>query len=79
MLREKDAMRMAALQKSVLQGIDDSLRRFHDLPPEVFFKGTLLRLGLSLGLPAVIGGSYQNKSYSIFSLWLHANQRNAGL
>src|SRR3990167_2710622 len=43
------------------------MQQFADLPPEVFFKEDLLRLGLSLG-PADSGdGSYQKKSYFIFS------------
>ena len=46
--------------------------RFPDLPPEVFFKEDLLRLGLSLGWPEAPPASskedsYQRKSYFIFS------------
>jgi len=46
--------------------------RFSDLPPEVIFKEDLLRLGLSLGWSeaspsAASPGSYQRKSYFIFS------------
>jgi len=46
--------------------------RFDDLPPEVFFKEDLLRLGLSLGWPESPPNdssetSYQRKSYFIFS------------
>jgi hypothetical protein len=54
--------------------IEDAMRRFADLPPEVFFKEDLLRLGLSLGSQADTDGadgsngeSYQRKSYFIFS------------
>ena len=43
------------------------MRRFPDLPPEVFFKEDLLRLGLSLGLAGAAEGGYQKKSYFIFS------------
>ena len=48
------------------------MARFSDLPPEVFFKEDLLRLGLSLGWaegPASASPreSYQRKSYFIFS------------
>ena len=47
------------------------MRRFADLPPEVFFKEDLLRLGLSLGSalngPESPEGPYQHKSYFIFS------------
>ena len=48
------------------------MARFSDLPPEVFFKEDLLRLGLSLGWakgPATASPreSYQRKSYFIFS------------
>jgi hypothetical protein len=50
-----------------LKGIEDAMRRFPDLPPEVFFKEDLLRLGLSLGLSSSSDGSYQKKSYFIFS------------
>ena len=45
--------------------------RFDDLPPEVFFKEDLLRLGVSLGSSSPPGeaaaDSYQHKSYFIFS------------
>ena len=41
--------------------------RFADLPPEVFFKEDLLRLGLSLGWSQAPEDSYQRKSYFIFS------------
>src|SRR3990170_1401409 len=47
--------------------IEDQMRRFADLPPEVFFKEELLRHGLSLGPLAAPDGSYQKKSYFIFS------------
>ena len=50
-----------------LQTIEDAMRRFPDLPPEVFFKEDLLRLGLSLGAAGSPDGSYQKKSYFIFS------------
>ena len=50
-----------------LKMIDDHMRRFADLPPEVFFKEELLRHGLSLGPLAAPDGSYQKKSYFIFS------------
>ena len=50
-----------------LQMIEDHMRRFADLPPEVFFKEELLRHGLSLGPLAAPDGSYQKKSYFIFS------------
>jgi len=50
-----------------LKLIEDAMRRFPDLPPEVFFKEDLLRLGLSLALPESATGSYQKKSYFIFS------------
>lgn len=46
--------------------------RFPDLPPEVFFKEDLLRLGLSLqwpdqSQPESLADAYQRKSYFIFS------------
>ena len=47
--------------------IEDAMRRFPDLPPEVFFKEDLLRLGISLGLQGQEDGAYQKKSYFIFS------------
>ncbi len=47
--------------------LEDHMRRFADLPPEVFFKEELLRHGLSLGSLAAPDGSYQKKSYFIFS------------
>jgi len=47
--------------------LEDHMRRFADLPPEVFFKEELLRHGLSLGTLAAPDGSYQKKSYFIFS------------
>jgi len=52
--------------------LDELMGRFADLPPEVFFKEDLLRLGLSLGWSdtppsAMPQGSYQRKSYFIFS------------
>ncbi|MBI4458861.1 MAG: radical SAM protein [Acidobacteria bacterium] len=47
-----------------LQGM---MRQFEDLPPEVFFKEDLLRLGISLGSASSAEGSYQKKSYFIFS------------
>ena len=50
-----------------LQMIEDQMRRFSDLPPEVFFKEELLRHGLSLGPLGAADGSYQKKSYFIFS------------
>ncbi len=50
-----------------LKALEDAMGRFPDLPPEVFFKEDLLRLGLSLGLAGSNGGSYQKKSYFIFS------------
>ena len=50
-----------------LQMIEDHMRRFADLPPEVFFKEELLRHGVSLGPIAAADGSYQKKSYFIFS------------
>ncbi|MGH9785588.1 MAG: radical SAM protein, partial [Terriglobia bacterium] len=50
-----------------LQMIEDLMRRFADLPPEVFFKEELLRHGLSLGPLSAPDGSYQKKSYFIFS------------
>ena len=50
-----------------LQMIEDHMRRFAGLPPEVFFKEELLRHGLSLGPLAAPDGSYQKKSYFIFS------------
>jgi len=50
-----------------LQIIEDAMRRFSDLPPEVFFKEDLLRLGLSLALPGAPQEAYQKKSYFIFS------------
>ena len=50
-----------------LQMIEDHMRRFAGLPPEVFYKEELLRHGLSLGPLAAQDGSYQKKSYFIFS------------
>src|SRR2546427_1395000 len=50
-----------------LKGLEDAMGRFPDLPPEVFFKEDLLRLGLSLGLAGSTDGAYQKKSYFIFS------------
>ena len=54
-----------------LHYLEQLMLQFPDLPPEVFFKEDLLRLGLSLGWekePAAPGGnSYQHKSYFIFS------------
>jgi len=56
-----------------LKLLETAMRRFPDLPPEVFFKEDLLRLGLSLGLsgsstsPGLPQSSYQKKSYFIFS------------
>lgn len=47
--------------------IEDHMRRFADLPPEVFFKEELLRHGISLGPLDATDGSYQKKSYFIFS------------
>ncbi len=43
------------------------MRRFADLPREVFFKEDLLRLGIALGSPVQADDSYQKKSYFIFS------------
>src|SRR5687768_6528689 len=43
------------------------MRRFDDLPPEVFFKEELLRHGISLGALDAGDESYQKKSYFIFS------------
>ena len=43
------------------------MRRFPDLPPEVFFKEDLLRLGLALGMGDSAESRYQKKSYFIFS------------
>lgn len=50
-----------------LQIIEDAMWRFSDLPPEVFFKEDLLRMGLALGAACSSDGSYQKKSYFIFS------------
>jgi hypothetical protein len=59
-----------------MQFLEEAMRRFADLPPEVFFKEDLLRLGLALGGTEDSektegtgdpGGSYQRKSYFIFS------------
>jgi hypothetical protein len=55
-----------------IEMLEDLMGRFADLPPEVFFKEDLLRLGLSLGWPensasATSQDSYQHKSYFIFS------------
>lgn len=47
--------------------IEDHMRRFADLPAEVFFKEELLRHGISLGSLSAPDGSYQKKSYFIFS------------
>lgn len=47
--------------------IEDLMARFADLPPEVFLKEELLRHGLSLGSLDAADGSYQKKSYFIFS------------
>src|SRR3954465_15207829 len=48
--------------------VQDAMRRFPDLPPEVFFKEDLLRLGICLGMPgAGRQDQYQKKSYFIFS------------
>ena len=43
------------------------MRRFPDLPPEVFFKEDLLRLGIALGMGDSAASQYQKKSYFIFS------------
>src|ERR1035437_1417266 len=50
-----------------IKEIEDAMRRFPDLPPEVFFKEDLLRLGLALGLGDSAESRYQKKSYFIFS------------
>jgi hypothetical protein len=62
-----------------LQYLEDAMRRFADLPPEVFVKEDLLRLGLALGWvedsektegterTEDSEKSYQRKSYFIFS------------
>ncbi|MEE8178279.1 MAG: radical SAM protein, partial [Acidobacteriota bacterium] len=50
-----------------LKMLQDAMRRFAGLPPEVFFKEDLLRLGLSLGPSSSPESSYQKKSYFIFS------------
>lgn len=50
-----------------LKMLQDAMQRFAGLPPEVFFKEDLLRLGLSLGSSGSPEGSYQKKSYFIFS------------
>src|SRR5450759_1564236 len=50
-----------------LKEIEAWMRRFPDLPPAVFFKEDLIRLGLSLGLRGSPESSYQKKSYFIFS------------
>jgi hypothetical protein len=53
-----------------LEYIASKMEEFSDLPPEVFFKEDLLRLGLSLGRAFQHGGgqqTYQEKSYFIFS------------
>ena len=50
-----------------LKFLEDAMRRFDSLPPEVFFKEDLLRLGLSLGSSGSAKDSYQRKSYFIFS------------
>src|SRR3972149_1946289 len=47
--------------------LQSCIRQFEDLPPEVFFKEDLLRLGLSLGSVDSSDSSYQKKSYFIFS------------
>ncbi|MBI2820099.1 MAG: radical SAM protein [Acidobacteria bacterium] len=52
--------------------LEELMGRFADLPPEVFFKEDLLRLGLSLGWSEApqsesSANSYQRKSYFIFS------------
>src|SRR5438477_12656318 len=53
-----------------IQYLEQLMVQFPDLPPEVFFKEDLLRLGLALGWEnaAALGeDSYQRKSYFIFS------------
>ncbi len=47
--------------------IEALMTRFADLPREVFLKEELLRHGLSLGALDDAAGSYQKKSYFIFS------------
>jgi hypothetical protein len=59
---------MNSRRMEILEGLMD---RFADLPPEVFFKEDLLRLGVSLnwsdGARADSDDPYQHKSYFIFS------------
>ena len=55
-----------------MEYLEQLMAHFADLPPEVFFKEDLLRLGLSLGRLQAPDGvspqdSYQRKSYFIFS------------
>ena len=58
---------MDTMRTSRLKMLQDAMQRFAGLPPEVFFKEDLLRLGLSLGSSGSPEGSYQKKSYFIFS------------
>lgn len=55
------------MQNSRWKILEELMPRFGDLPPEVFFKEDLLRLGLSLGWSDSSDGPYQHKSYFIFS------------
>ncbi|MBI1955344.1 MAG: radical SAM protein, partial [Acidobacteria bacterium] len=47
--------------------LQDRMQQFEDLPPEVFFKEDLLRVGLALGSVDSSDSPYQKKSYFIFS------------